>query len=346
MLGVVVALLMVGISTWAYTAIKPPPPKRCGSPNGPPVTSPRIRLSDGRYLAYKEAGVPKDRAKYKVILTHGFDSSKDIYLPLSQELMENLGIYIVTFDRAGYGESDPNPMRSVKSEAFDIQELAGQLEIGPKFYLVGVSLGTYPTWACLKYIPHRLAGVALIVPVINYWWPSFPTKLSAEAYNKQLKRDQWKLRIAHYAPGLVYWWMTQKWFPSCTIMERNPIIFSKRDFETIKKMSQIQIPGEEKIRQQGVYESLHRDLMVGFGNWEFDPMELRSPFPHNEGSVHLWQGHLDSLVPFQLQRYVVKKLPWIRYHEVPNGGHLLIHDNILCEAIFKALLLGEEPSSI
>lgn len=69
--------------------------------------------------------------------------------------MDELGVCILTFDRAGYGESDPNPKRSVKSEAFDIQELADQLHLGPKFYLIGVSLGSYAVWACLKYIPHR-----------------------------------------------------------------------------------------------------------------------------------------------------------------------------------------------
>lgn len=72
-----------------------------------------------------------------------------------QELMNELGLYLLTFDRAGYGESDPNPKRSVKSEAFDIQELADQLQLGPKFYAIGVSMGSYSTWACLKYIPHR-----------------------------------------------------------------------------------------------------------------------------------------------------------------------------------------------
>lgn len=84
---VVAASLFVtvtGFAVYAYRSLNPPPPKRCGTPNGPPVTSPRIRLSDGRNLAYKERGVPKEIAKYKVILVHGFDSSKDIYLPLSQ----------------------------------------------------------------------------------------------------------------------------------------------------------------------------------------------------------------------------------------------------------------------
>lgn len=74
----------VGVLGWAYQALKPLPPKICGSRNGPPVTSPRVKLSDGRYLAYREIGTPKEEAKYKVVVIHGFDSSKDLNLPIPQ----------------------------------------------------------------------------------------------------------------------------------------------------------------------------------------------------------------------------------------------------------------------
>ena len=75
----------VGVLGWAYLALlKPPPPKVCGSLGGPPVTSPRVQLSDGRFLAYKEEGIAKEKAKYKIIIVHGFDSSKDLTLPISQ----------------------------------------------------------------------------------------------------------------------------------------------------------------------------------------------------------------------------------------------------------------------
>ena len=74
---------------------------------------------------------------------------------LLQELIDELCIYILQYDRAGYGESDPNPKRSLKSEALDIEELADQLQLGSDFYVIGVSMGSYATWSCLKYIPHR-----------------------------------------------------------------------------------------------------------------------------------------------------------------------------------------------
>lgn len=72
-----------------------------------------------------------------------------------QELVDELGVYFLSFDRAGYGESDPNPWRTVKSEAMDIQELADQLKLGSKFYVIGTSMGGYSAWSCLNYIPHR-----------------------------------------------------------------------------------------------------------------------------------------------------------------------------------------------
>ncbi|KAH0650053.1 hypothetical protein KY284_029965 [Solanum tuberosum] len=55
-----------------------------GKDSGPPMTSPRVQLSDGRYVAYKEGGVAKEKAKHKIIIAHGFDSSKDLMLPISQ----------------------------------------------------------------------------------------------------------------------------------------------------------------------------------------------------------------------------------------------------------------------
>lgn len=38
----------------------------------------RIRLRDGRFLAYTERGVPKNKSKFRVIIVHGFGSSKEM----------------------------------------------------------------------------------------------------------------------------------------------------------------------------------------------------------------------------------------------------------------------------
>ncbi|CAI9260039.1 unnamed protein product [Lactuca saligna] len=84
-----VAIAVVGVFLgWIYTRIKPPPPRVFGSPGGPPITSPRIQLNDGRHLPYREWGVPKDKANYKIIvvvvyISRGWKRSDVIRLPVS-----------------------------------------------------------------------------------------------------------------------------------------------------------------------------------------------------------------------------------------------------------------------
>ncbi|KAG6760479.1 hypothetical protein POTOM_037002 [Populus tomentosa] len=386
------AALLFGLVVWVYQATNPPPPKICGTPGGPPVTAPRIKLRDGRYLAYKEHGVSRETAKYKIIHVHGFASMRHNTMSvekLSPEVVEELGFHLVSFDRPGYGESDPHPKRTPESIALDIEELADHLEFGSRFYVMGFSMGGQVVWGCLKYIPHRLAGAALIAPVVNYWWPGFPANLSTEAYYLQLPQDQWTLRVAHHAPWLTYWWNTQKWFPASAVAARKPEVFSRQDLELLSMVAdgrmnmelacgkprhcrnfqfsfdileaeeffepevleiQLEIDLDQQMiidstlrnpqtMQQGKFETIHRDMMVGFGKWEFDPMDLENPFPDNEGTVHLWQGDEDKMVPVSLQRYIAQRLPWINYHEISGSGHMFPYIPEICEAIIKALLL-------
>ncbi|KAL3628296.1 hypothetical protein CASFOL_027342 [Castilleja foliolosa] len=333
----------VGLIAWAYQATRPPPPRTCGSANGPPVTASRIQLKDGRYLAYVEHGVDKDIAKHKIVFVHGFDCCKHdvsaLTSNISPDLVESEQIYIVSLDRPGYGESDPDPTRTVKSLAFDIEELADQLGLGSKFYVVGFSMGGQVVWSCLKYIPHRLVGAALVAPVVNYWWPSFPSNLSQWAYGLQPKQDQWAVRVAHYTPWLTYWWNTQKLFPASSVIDHNPTVYADQDKELIPKIISLKKEFQAALpRQQGEFESLHRHMMIGFGTWEFDPMDLKNPFPENEGSVHLWHGDDDRLVPVALQRYIADRLPWINYHEISGAGHMFIYADGMAESVVQALI--------
>uniref|UniRef100_A0A803MZ99 AB hydrolase-1 domain-containing protein n=1 Tax=Chenopodium quinoa TaxID=63459 RepID=A0A803MZ99_CHEQI len=188
--GVIVLIVIMVTSILQYNL--PPSPRICGLLGGPSITAPRVKLRDGRYLAYKETGVPKENAKFKIIFVHGFGGSRHsvavaAYLPW--EVVEELGLYIVSFDRPGYGESDPDPKRTLKSMAFDIEELADQLKLGNKFYLIGYSMGGHAVW-----------------------------------------EDQWAQRVVHYIPWLTYWWNTQKLFPGSSVAAGKAVL-SEQDIE-------------------------------------------------------------------------------------------------------------------
>ncbi|XP_023749035.1 uncharacterized protein LOC111897312 isoform X2 [Lactuca sativa] len=341
-----ILVLFAGFFAWAYQTALPPPPKTVGSPDGPPITSPRIKLRDGRHLSYTESGVSKDKAKYKLIFVHGFNLNKyhnPFAAKASPALVEELGVYFVAIDRPGYGESDPDPKRTVKSLAFDIEELADHLNLGPKFYVAGYSMGGQIVWSCLKYIPHRLAGAVLIAPGINYWWPNLPSNLTNEAFSGQLPQDQWSLRVAHHLPWLSYWWNSQKWFPSFSFIDEVHAALSSSDIAVASKLFAAMDPDQlqawnKQPRQQGEFESLHRDLNIGFGKWDFDPIDLKNPFPNNDGSIHIWQGDEDLIVPVTLQRYIAHQLTWVKYHELTGTGHLLPFADGVIDSILKELL--------
>jgi hypothetical protein len=78
-----VLLLLVAVAaSLVFKTITPPPPKllNSSSPDGLTVTAPRVRTRDGRFLAYKERGVPRETAQYHVISVHGYGRSRhDIF---------------------------------------------------------------------------------------------------------------------------------------------------------------------------------------------------------------------------------------------------------------------------
>ncbi|XP_047317708.1 uncharacterized protein LOC124921135 [Impatiens glandulifera] len=107
---------------------------------------------------------------------------------------------------------------------------------------------------------------------------------------------------------------------------------------------------QDKLHKKGVFDSIRRDFIVAFSQWDFDPLALTNPFSKDKdkcssSSVHIWQGCEDKVVPMELQRFVSQKLPWVKYHEVTQGGHLLVYDKDTCELILRSLLLGEEEHS-
>lgn len=93
----VVVFLVVGLLGLVFQATQLPPPQDSEASVGLPVSSPRIRLRDGRFLAYRERGVSKNDSIYRIIVSHGFGSSKDMNVLATQvwflTLTWNLNFY-------------------------------------------------------------------------------------------------------------------------------------------------------------------------------------------------------------------------------------------------------------
>lgn len=78
-----VMLITVVAGSMIFKAISTPPPvKELNSPNGPTVTAPRIKMRDGRYLAYREVGVDREKARHYIVHIHGYGGSRLLSLSI------------------------------------------------------------------------------------------------------------------------------------------------------------------------------------------------------------------------------------------------------------------------
>jgi hypothetical protein len=80
------AAMLGSLAGWLSRTVQPQPPapRVCGTAGGPPVTAPRLRLRDGRHLAYCESGVPRTQARFTVVFSHGFTGSREDSVRASQ----------------------------------------------------------------------------------------------------------------------------------------------------------------------------------------------------------------------------------------------------------------------
>jgi len=89
---------------------------------------------------------------------------------VSESLLKEIGVRLVSVDRPGYGGSDFNPKQTFETAAKDVAQVADILELGQKIWLLGYSCGGAYCWAAARYIPERIAGIAMWAPVGNYHW--------------------------------------------------------------------------------------------------------------------------------------------------------------------------------
>lgn len=319
---VLVASLVAVWGTFFYRSVQAPPPSPIGE-----VTAPRIQLKDGRFVAYHEAGASAATAKYHVLVLHGWGTSRLALLPnITQAELEELSVRLVSYDRPGYGQSDPFPQRTFQSEAEDIAELSEQLNMGKTFYVIGISMGGYPAWACLRYIPHKLNNVGLVGPVHNFFAKSMQTDETTDAWMHFVNPDRYAILIARHMPGLLHFWMKQNligrafWgFGNVTAS------FSEADLEILSwpEVEEGFSSGMKESLRQGRVESMERDMKLLYGSWPFDVADLDlSGNGAFDSDVHIWQGLDDYIVPAPLNQYVKRVQPNVKYTQLPEEGHL------------------------
>lgn len=117
-----------------------------------------VCVAGKRKVAWDSWGSPTGMP---VFLLHGTPGSHSGPRPRSSVLYR-LGVRLVSYDRPGYGGSDPHPGRTVADAVADIEAIADKLQLG-KFGVLGRSGGGPHALACAALLGDRVERVACLV---------------------------------------------------------------------------------------------------------------------------------------------------------------------------------------
>ncbi|KAF3782669.1 hypothetical protein EJ110_NYTH33322 [Nymphaea thermarum] len=316
-------------------------------PRSPPNAT-RIQLPDGRYVAYQEQGVPQDQARYSLITTHSFLSSRLAGLPgISLSLLEEFGVRLVTYDLPGFGESDPHPYRNLNTSAQDLSNIADAVGIKDKFWILGYSGGGIHAWAALRYIPERLAGAALFAPMGN----PYEQKMTKEERHKTW--DKWTLQrklllfLARRLPSLLPYFYQRSFLSGGPIQPAKWLALSlgKKDKSMVEDpaFSEFWSRDVDESTRQGNPAPFVEESVLQVSDWGFSLADLQVQkkgkdkgfFPWIKsmystierewtgflGPIHIWQGMDDRVVPPAMNEYARRVVPGATVHRLIGEGH-------------------------
>lgn len=268
-----------------------------------------ICLSSGRKLAFAEHGNLQGEPAFYF---HGWPSAK-IQGLLMDDAGKEFGIRLVTPDRPGIGESDPQPGRRLLDWPPVLAELAEHLG-WDKFHIIGVSGGGPYVYAVAHTMPERLLSASVVcgapplglLGTADLFWPYRMTLLIRRRMHFML-RAVFGLgaRIAKQTPQQ----RPMRWLLGMLNEEDRRVM---RD----EKVHSIITQGFRDALRQSV-EHVQADADIYLSDWDLDLRSIRYP-------LHLWHGREDRNIPFSYAEKVASMLPNVTTHWLDRDGHYSI----------------------
>jgi pimeloyl-ACP methyl ester carboxylesterase len=124
----------------------------------PPPSDERIDIGSHRLRIHREG-----EGRPAVVIDAGLADPLERFRPLAERLAG--ATQVVTYDRAGYGESEPGPTpRDAGREADELKALLDSASVPGPYVLVGHSLGAMNVQVFAARYPDQVAGLVLMDP--------------------------------------------------------------------------------------------------------------------------------------------------------------------------------------
>jgi pimeloyl-ACP methyl ester carboxylesterase len=275
-----------------------------------------IEATDGRSLTVYDAGDPDGRP---LLFHHGTPSSG---APFDRhvELARRQGVRLLSYDRAGYGESTRNARRTVADVVPDVESIADALE-----------LERFATWGLSGGGPHALATAAGL--------PDRVVAVVAAASIAPPDRPELDLTEGMGEGNIVEFGLARQGEEALRpALERDSAGLGELDVSGLIEVMRpflSDIDAAALDGELGAYllDSFRRSVSRSVDGWVDDDLAFTRPWGFELESIRVptlvVQGRQDLMVPWAHGEWLAQNLPsaeaWLREDE----GHLTLFVNVV-----------------
>ena len=282
------------------------------------ITQRTVATPDGRVLAVEEAGHPDG---LPVLVHNGTPNSRHLYAPVVADA-DTRGLRIIGYDRPGYGDSSPQPGRTVADCAADVQAIADGLGV-TRLVTWGVSGGGPHVLATAALLPDLVAAAASLAAL---------APLGAEGLDYydgmgQENIDDLRLILTDEAAARAK-----------TEQDREEILAATA--ETLAATTPTLLtPTDAAVFTGELAEYLawsgHEGLAPGAEGWFEDGWAFCQPWGFDPATISvpllIVHGREDKFVPFGHGQWLAGRIPGVDARLLDHDGHLTLFQNRIGE---------------
>ncbi|MFC9623720.1 alpha/beta fold hydrolase [Streptomyces sp. NPDC056930] len=277
-----------------------------------PVRLGTDQLPGGRLLGWAEWG-PRDGVP--VLLSPGAATSR--HLGFGADVLDGLGVRVISFDRPGLGVSSPLPGRTFDDFVDDIRTFAGLRDLGRPL-MVGNSQGAPFALACAA--AGAVGALAVVSGADEVAAPCFADALPGElrrlvdlAVSDPAAAEQ---VFAGFTPQAM-WDMVMSGSPECDLA-----VYRQPAFAAAYRRAL------DEAFAQGA-DGYARDTVLAMGHWGIELSDIAVP-------VDLWYGEKDTGHSPDQGAELASRIPGAVRHPVPEAGGAVLWTH--AEQVLSTLL--------
>lgn len=247
-----------------------------------------------------------------VFLLHGTPGCRLSVRPRQVDLLR-LGVRLVTYDRPGYGLSDPHAGRTIADAAEDIRAIADALGI-EEFAVMGRSGGAPHALACAALLPGRVTKVASLVGLAPY----DAADLDWLDGMVELNRQQYGAAVLGARP------LAEVIYPQVVAMRADPEHLARRLEREGSPADQeaLRDPEYRETFIHSIREAIDRTL----DGWASDSLAFTRPWGFDPGWIRvptlLWHGTRDVFSPVSHAQWLAERIEGAMLLVCDDASHL------------------------